>query len=257
MSKKEAKNRYNLIDILRGIAVICMIIYHTMWDIVYMMGVDIPFFRTSGAHIFQQYILWSFVIISGFCVALGKKTLRRGAIVFGISVAMGLFTIFFMPEAAIYFGVLTFLGSAMIITELLKKPLSKLPYYIGIPLSAIIFFITFNISDHSLGFGKLILYNLPDRLYINHLTAFLGFPHNGFNSADYVPLLPWIFLYWFGFYAYKLFKDNDLLKYLSVKRLPFAEWLGKHALEIYVAHQPLIYGILFLINYLNNQKFIG
>ena len=247
MSKKEAKNRYNLIDILRGIAVICMIIYHTMWDIVYMMGVDIPFFRTSGAHIFQQYILWSFVIISGFCVALGKKTLRRGAIVFGISVAMGLFTIFFMPEAAIYFGVLTFLGSAMIITSILQKPLSKIPYYIGMPLTLVLFFITYNVSDSSLGFGDLILCNLPEGLYHNLLTAYLGFPHNDFSSVDYVPILPWIFLYLFGFYTYKLFKSKNLLRHLSVIKIPPLEWVGRQALIIYVAHQPVIMGILLII----------
>ncbi len=247
MNKKDLKSRYNLIDILRGIAVICMVIYHGLWDLVYLINVDIPFFHTRATHIFQQYILWSFVIISGFCVTMGKKPFKRGGIVLGISVAMSLVTIIFMPVAAIYFGVLTFLGSAMIITGVLQKPLSKVPYYIGMPLMLVMFVIAFNINDVNLGFGDWILFNLPESLYANYFTAYLGFPHNGFSSADYVPILPWIFLYLFGFYTYKLFKKKDLLKHLSVIKMPPLEWVGRQALIIYVAHQPIIVILLYSI----------
>ena len=45
-----------------------------------------------------------------------------------------------------------------------------------------------------------------------------------------------------------------ILKFLSVRRILFIEWIGKHALEIYVVHQPLICGILFLINYFGNKN---
>ena len=54
----EKKKRYTLIDILRGISVIAMIVYHAMWDLVYVHGVDIPWFFTEGASVFQSYIRW-------------------------------------------------------------------------------------------------------------------------------------------------------------------------------------------------------
>lgn len=246
-NKSTTKARYNLIDILRGTAVICMIIYHTAWDLVYLFGTEIPLFRTNAAHIFQQYILWSFVIISGFCVNLCKKPLKRGAITFGASVIMTLATIIFIPEATVIFGVLTFLGTAMMITGCLKKHLSRVRHYIGLTLSGILFTLSYNIPDGNLGFGKLIIAELPEKLYLNHLTAFFGFPHSGFSSADYVPLLPWIFLYLFGFFLFGLFKKRNWLRHLSGFKIPPLEWIGRHALIIYLAHQPVIFAILYII----------
>lgn len=248
MNKKTSlKNRYNLIDILRGTAVICMIIYHTLWDIVYMFGVDIPLFRTTSAHIFQQYILWSFVIISGFCLNLCKHPFKRGIITLGLSIAMTLATMIVIPEATIIFGVLTFLGAAMLITGALRKPLSRIKYYIGLPLSALLFFITYNTSEGNLGFGGLIICDLPEALYSGYFSAFFGFPNESFTSADYVPLFPWLFLYFAGFFIFDLLKSNNLMKHLSTFRIPPIEWLGRHALIIYIIHQPVIFVVLYII----------
>ncbi len=246
-NKAMQKPRYNLIDILRGVAVICMIIYHTAWDLVYLFGVEIPLFRTSAAHIFQQYILWSFVIISGFCAYMGKRSVKRGAVTLGASIVLSVITLVVMPDAPIIFGVLTFLGSAMLVTGTLKKILSKIRYYIGLPVSALLFSLTYNVPDGNLGFGKLIIADLPAHLYGNYFTAFFGFPQPGFSSSDYVPLIPWMFLYLFGFFLFDMFKSRDWLKHLSVTKIPPLEWLGKHALIIYLAHQPVIIVILYTI----------
>ena len=50
------KVRYTVLDILRGLAIISMTVYHALWDIVYMFGADIPWFRTDAGFIFQQSI---------------------------------------------------------------------------------------------------------------------------------------------------------------------------------------------------------
>ncbi len=246
-NRREQKPRYNLIDILRGTAVICMIIYHATWDLVYLFGVEIPLFQTSAAHIFQQYILWSFVIISGFCARMGKKPVKRGVITLGTSVILSVATLVVIPDAPIIFGVLTFLGTTMIVTGALKKHLSKIKYYIGLPISALLFALTYNVPEGNLGFGSLVITELPAKLYANYLTAFLGFPQAGFSSSDYVPLLPWIFLYLFGFFLFDLFKSRDWLRHLSVTKIAPLEWLGRHALIIYLAHQPVIFIILYII----------
>ncbi len=246
-NKKETKSRYNIIDILRGAAVICMIIYHATWDLVYMFGIEIPIFHTNAAHIFQQYILWSFVIISGFCINLCKNPVKRGAITLIASILMTLATLIVIPEATVIFGVLTFLGTAMILTGSLKKHLSKIRYHIGLSLSAILFILFYNTPDGYLGFGKLLISELPHKLYANYFSAFFGFPHSSFASADYVPLIPWIFLYLFGFYLFYLFKSKNWFKHLSVIKAQPLEWFGRHALIIYLAHQPVIFAVLYVV----------
>ena len=246
-NKAMQKPRYNLIDILRGVAVICMIIYHTAWDLVYLFGVEIPLFRTSAAHIFQQYILWSFVIISGFCSNKGKRSVKRGAVTLGASIVLSIVTFIVMPDAPVIFGVLTFLGTAMLVTGALKKLLSKTRYYIGLPVSASLFILTYNVPEGNLGFGKMVITELPPQLYANYTTAFFGFPQEGFASSDYVPLLPWIFLYLFGFSLFDMLKSRDWLKHLSVTKISPIEWLGRHALIIYLAHQPVIFVVLYVL----------
>lgn len=246
-NKTVQKPRYNLVDILRGVAVICMIIYHTAWDLIYLFGVEIPLFRTRAAHIFQQYILWSFVIISGFCAYMGKRSVKRGAVTLGASIVLSIITLVVMPDAPVIFGVLTFLGTAMLVTGALKKLLSNIRYYIGLPVSALLFILTYNVPEGNLGFGKMVITELPPQLYANYTTAFFGFPQEGFASSDYVPLLPLIFLYLFGFFLFDLLKSRDWLKHLSVTKIPPIEWLGRHALIIYLAHQPVIFVVLYAL----------
>ena len=85
---------------------------------------------------------------------------------------------------------------------------------------------------------------LPDALYQNYLTAYLGFPHPGFYTTDYFSLLPWLFLFLAGFYVYQM-AGQRILK-ISWPGIPPLNWIGRHALEIYVVHQPVIYGLIWL-----------
>ena len=66
-----------------------------------------------------------------------------------------------------------------------------------------------NCPNGSLGFENLVICNLPGSLYRNHLTAYLGFPHDAFRSTDYFPLLPWIFLFLTGFFLYFIMKEKE------------------------------------------------
>jgi uncharacterized membrane protein len=242
----EKKKRYTVLDMLRGISVLSMIVYHTLWDLVYIHGVDIPWFFTSGASVFQAYIRWSFIIISGFSFSLGKKKLKRSLVVIASSVIITLVTLIAMPDSRIIFGVLTFMGVAMLLTVPLDRVLSKVEPWTGFFVNALLFSLTLGMSYGYVGIG-LFSIDIPLSFYSNYFTAFLGFPHESFYSSDYVPLFPWIFLFICGYFLYKIFKKHDLFFLLSFVSFKPLEWIGKHALIIYMLHQPLIYGALYLI----------
>ena len=110
------KPRYNLIDALRGLALISMIIYHASWDLVYMFGVKWQWYGSEGARIWQQSICWTFILLSGFSYNLGRKHIRRGATVFLGGAVVSLVTLIFMPSSKIIFGILTCIGSCMLLT---------------------------------------------------------------------------------------------------------------------------------------------
>ena len=228
------KTRYGLLDSIRGFALINMIIYHALWDVVYMFGVDIKWYYSKPGFIWQQFICHTFIFLSGFCFSMGKNKLKRGLTVFAWSIIICAVTLLFMPDSRILFGVLCLIGSSMLLLVPIEKPLKKINAYIGFCVFLLLFILTKNIPDKFYDFGNLF-------------TAYLGFPGVDFWSVDYFPVIPWLFLYISGFYMYQIFCKQNLLNYLSGFRIKPLEFIGRHSLLIYMLHQPVIYGVLLFV----------
>lgn len=238
------KNRYYILDALRGFALIHMIIYHAIWDIVYVFGIDWNWYKSYGAYIWQQWICWTFILLSGFCFAFGKPRYKRGVIVFLCGLVITLVTLFIMPENIVLFGVLTLIGSCTLLLTPLKTILSKCNPYFGAFISFVLFFITRNINNGELGFEGWTLAALPNTMYTNLFSAYWGFPNNDFYSTDYFAIFPWIFLFLTGFFINHICSRKQLIKFLEPHICKPLEWLGKYSLQLYVIHQPIIYGLL-------------
>ena len=129
---KSTSTRCALLDELRGLDLISMMLYHGMWDLVYLFGVSAPWYGSWQGELWQQSICWVFLLLSGFCLPLGRHPVKRGAMVFGCGALVTAVTLIFMPADVVWFGVLTLLGSAMIITGLLEKWLEKVPPVVGL-----------------------------------------------------------------------------------------------------------------------------
>ncbi len=241
------KKRYTIPDILRGFALAEMIIYHALWDIVFIFNVNISAFKGTGAYIWQQSICWIFILLSGFCVNFSCRKLKRSLTVIICSAIISIVTILALPDSAVKFGVLCLIGFGMLIMIPLDKYISKIAPIPAAIISLCLFLLTKNVPYGFIGFENLNIAQLPSALYQNYFTAFLGFPPAEFYSSDYFPLIPWIFLYITGYFIYHIFKKYNLLHLLSTFSIKPLEWLGRHSLIIYMLHQPLIYGVLWII----------
>lgn len=241
--QQTVKQRYHLIDVLRAIAIICMVIYHGAWDLEYLFGVDISWFGAQSGRIFQRLIRWSFILLSGFCLPMGRSAWKRGLLVYGCSWIITLVTWLFMKDGLILFGVLSLLGSAMLITAALDKLFQKWNPWLGLGLSVLLFLSTQYVELGTILFGL----QLPQWLYANAFTAYLGFPPRTFCSSDYVALIPWLFAFWMGYFAYRIMEKHHWLSFLCAVRCAPLQWLGKHSLEIYMIHQPVVYAALYLV----------
>ena len=71
-----AKVRYAGLDTLRGVTLVSMMAYHACWDLVYIFGMDWDWYGSFGAYLWQQSICWTFILLSGYCVQLGRHRLR-------------------------------------------------------------------------------------------------------------------------------------------------------------------------------------
>lgn len=236
--------RYRLLDSFRGITVISMIAYHLVWDLVYIFRLPWTWFYGYGSYVWQQSICWSFILLSGFCWSMGRRKIKRGLQVFVCGGLVSGVTLLFMPEQAVIFGVLTMLGSCMLLQVLTQPLWKRCNAYAGFFCALAAFLLTKHINDGFLGLGTLQLVQLPRWLYSGYLTAYFGFPQASFSSADYFSLFPWYFLFLTGYFLYRLAGSRDLLSRLPNPRIPVLEWVGRHAIEIYMVHQPVVYMIL-------------
>ena len=75
----------------------------------------------------------------------------------------------------------------------------------------------------------------------------LGFPGPGFSSADYFPLLPWLFLFLVGAALGGWCLDHRESRLLTAPLPRALTFPGRRSLLIYLLHQPVLYGVSFLL----------
>ena len=151
-----------------------------------------------------------------------------------------------LPNDRVRYGVLTLIGSCILIWILLDKVLKKIPAGVGVSVSFVLFLILrswtkqdpIQLSD-----------NLLNVTWLKSVLAYIGFPQAGFSSTDYFPLLPWIFLFATGYFLYSFLQEKGLINRLFGKgKVPGINFLGKHSLIIYMIHQPICYVVAFLVS---------
>ena len=201
------KQSYYWIYNIRAIAMISMIIYHAVWDLVYLYGMDWSWYRSDLAFVWQQSICWTFILLSGFCWSFSKNPLKQGIIVSAGGFIVTVVTLIFSYNSRVIFGVLNLIGASALLMIPLKKQFDRLPAAAGFIGMFLLFAVTYGVNDRYLGFLGLKLIELPWALYSNLFTTFLGFPEISFFSTDYFSLLPWAFLYFSGYFLYRMWKE--------------------------------------------------
>ena len=242
------KQRHFWIDNIRAIAMISMIAFHAVWDLVYLYGMDWNWYRSDMAFVWQQSICWTFILLSGFCWDFCRNPLKQGLIVSGAGLVVTAVTLLVSYDSRVIFGVLNLIGASILLMIPLKKYFEKIPSVAGFIMMFFLFGATYGVNNGYLGFFGAEFIELPGALYKNLLTAFLGFPEPWFFSTDYFSLVPWCFLYFAGYFLHQMWKQGKIpdAKCLD-KKIPILTWMGKHSLLIYMAHQPVIYGILEIL----------
>lgn len=238
--------RYYVLDTVRGINIISMILYHFVWDVVYITGVKWLWFEYGIGYVWQQVICWIFILLSGFCWSMGKNQWKRGVLIFAAGIIISVVTTIFVPEQKVMFGILTLLGSSMLLMIPLQKIFVKISPVVGICMSSLLFFLLRNINTGYIGFENLNIKKIPSFFYKNDFTAYLGFPGPHFESTDYFSLFPWIFLFIAGYFLYHIISQKNKMFLFSHKGINVIEFIGRHSLLIYLLHQPVIYVFLIL-----------
>lgn len=228
------------LDALRGVCILFVILVHLLFDLSYFLGVSIH--SNPTLKFIQQYGGVVFVLLSGLCATLGRRSFRRGAAVFGCGMLVTLVTWAMVPlgmgddSVVVRFGVLHLLGICMMVWPLFKK----LPTWALAVLGGILVVLGYWFEGWTVDVGWLFPFGLK--------TA-------AFQSGDYWPLFPQ--LGWFllgavlGRTVYR--EKRTLLPRFPSEAAPvrFLRWCGRKSLWIYLVHQPLLYGLTALLGILS------
>ncbi|MCR4395954.1 MAG: DUF1624 domain-containing protein [Candidatus Saccharicenans sp.] len=238
---KESPARIWEIDFLRGLAIILMVGYHLLYDLGDFVGLKkfLGFstdLTTPAWLVAQHFFAGLFVILSGISSNFSQNNFRRSLKYLTVALVITAATYLFDPGSIVLFGIIHCLGvSVLIYGWLFRKsgPVTCLVFGMTIvALSALLppLHRTLAISSNWL---------LP-----------LGLHRPDFASFDYFPLIPWFGVFLTGVAIGRWFYSTRK----SLIRRPLAEtfinWCGRHSLWIYLAHQPIILGLLYLLGYL-------
>jgi len=226
------------LDALRGLSILAVIWIHLTYDLVVLYRVwDL---RNPAWFDFSQD--WGgviFLILSGVCVTLGSRPVRRGLLVLGCGVLISLVTAglylvnFSGKEIIIYFGVLHCLGICMLLWPLFRRWPVWLLGAVGLVFAGVGLYLVRNVQ---VDFPWLIPFGVPSYTFV---------------TSDYFPLLPNLGYFLLGAFAGKTLYRNETSLLPGVNaRQPILRALcfcGRHSLLIYLLHQPVLAGILFFI----------
>ncbi len=227
------KQRIWELDALRGLCILGVVIVHGLFDAVELYGLidwDYP-------HWYTRVVTWGglvFLVLSGICVTLGSRCVRRGCIVFlgGMActlVTWGLYRLGFADKSIIiYFGVLHCLGVCM----LLWPVFHKLPWW----------------ALAALGVALAVLGRHLDTIHPEHMWLMpLGLYPLSFASADYFPLVFHLGFFLVGAALGKTLYKNKTTLFPKVdpqaQPIRFFRGCGKASLWIYLLHQPVLAGV--------------
>ena len=238
------KERVYALDWIRGIALLGMIFHHSLFaveQVSYLFGepIEFAFLQGWGFWTLQELFVAGFLLISGICTAFSRNVLRRGLIISAGAAVITLVTGVLLPALGvtgleIWFGILHMFGLSMLLYALLSHP--KKPVAV---ITAVVLFLEYLMAVTLRGTG-----------YADWVNTIMGFPFQGFYSADYYPLFPYILLFFAGARLGPAVRDHRLPAKFYTARIKPLEWIGRHSLWIYLLHQPLIFGIVGLIYYL-------
>lgn len=237
------KKRIWELDVLRGLCILGVIVVHFVYDLVDLYGLV----KWEYPPLFAFIKDWGgvlFLLISGIGVTLGSRCIRRGLVVFAgglviSAVTYGMYHFGFSGKGIIiYFGVLHCLGICMLLW-----PSYKNMSWASLLLHGIILVVLGLYLDTLLETGALSTQSqwlMP-----------LGIPWAGFSSSDYFPLLPNLGFFLIGSALGKSVyrKKESLFPKVNPKNfiIRFFSFFGKQSLWIYLLHQPVLNGIIYLI----------
>ena len=236
-----SRARYDSIDALRGAAIVWMTVYHFCFDLNYFRWLHQDFYRDP----FWTWQRTAIVSLFLFCAGLGQAVAfdqrqgwprfwKRWAQVAGCALLVTLGSWWMFPQSFIYFGVLHGIALMLVLVRL-AAGWGRWLWLAGL------------LAIAAKPAAELAHGQWPALEFLNQpMWNWLGLVSRKPTTEDYVPLLPWLGVMWWGMAAGQVLLARHrewLLQPLPPAAGPLA-WLGRWSLSWYMLHQPVLIGVM-------------
>ena len=234
-------HRFDRLDALRGLAIVWMAAFHFSFDLDHFGFTDQDFYADPFWTGQRMAIVTLFLLCAGagqaVAIAQGQPLARfwkRWAQVAGCALLVSVGSWFMFPRSFISFGVLHAIAVMLIVVRFTagwgawRWPLGALA--IALP------------------------WLLQHPVFDSRWTNWIGLVTHRPVTEDYVPLLPWLGVVWWGAAAatWLLAHSREVLSGpLPAAARPLAV-LGRWSLSFYMLHQPILIGLLMAAKFLTS-----
>ncbi len=216
-----------------------MVAYHGCYDLTYFGYAQFRMLEDPRWILWRSFIVGSFVFLAGVSLGLSRTGSQRGALtrllqLSGCALLVSAATAVLFGPRWIYFGVLHF----FVVATLLTRPLLRHTTFLGSAGLAIF------VLGWTMGWDAM------NPRWFN----WVGLAAQKPQTEDYAPLIPWLGLLWLGVWAEQRFPRlagpaasrtaASPAHTLALQRA--GQFLGRHSLLVYMVHQPLLFGLLYL-----------
>lgn len=229
--------RYPELDVLRGFAILLMVVYHAAYDLAAYKHFPIAVFDGPWRW-FAHVTAGLFLLLVGVSFAVSasrkhdwkdlwkaqwKRFWNIGVAALLVSAA----TYLADPQSYVRFGILHLIALSALLLPFFR-PLKEGSILIGLLCCMI---------------------PTTSTALIQPLSMILGYPPPGFVTVDYFPLSPWFGIILIGYgLGHFLYVRSNAWRPAFFDRIPgMLTEPGKHSLAIYLLHQPIILGMLWLL----------
>ena len=227
------RQRFDRLDALRAVALMWMAIFHASFDLNHFGLMRQSFYSDPFWTLQRACIVGMFLFCAGVSQAIAleqrqgwPRFWRRWAQVAGCALLVTLGSMWMFPRSFISFGVLHCIAVAAVVVRLSGGAGRWL---------------------WPLGLLALVLPTLVQHPFFDtRATNWLGLVTNKPVTEDYVPLLPWLGLMWWGLAAgqWLLSRHRTWLSGALPAVLAPLATLGRWSLSFYMLHQPVLIGLL-------------
>ena len=244
MPAAHPSRRFDRIDALRGAAIAWMTVFHFCFDLNYFGWIRQnflydPFWTTQRTAIVSLFL---------FCAGLGQAVAftqgqswprfwRRWAQIAGCALLVSAGSWLMFRDTFIYFGVLHGIAVMLVIVRLTARWGAWLWLAGGVAILLPLAAMPLHVAA-----GNLHLLN-------GRALNWIGMVSLKPATQDYVPVLPWLGVMWWGMAAGQwLLRERPALLAGAIARAfaPLA-WMGRWSLSWYMLHQPLLIGAMLLV----------